>query len=89
MPHQTAAEALASVASGEADAALVDHVSALAVVGAENELVVVGGVVVEEPYAVAVHKRSQRLLRAIDEALASMEDDGTLESLLAEWLESP
>jgi len=50
------------------------------------ELVIVGEPVVKEPYAVAVRHDSQRLLRAINEALAEMEADGTLEALIAEWL---
>jgi ABC-type amino acid transport substrate-binding protein len=87
VPYQTAAEALAAVASAEADAALVDHVSALAAIRTEGELIVVGEPVVEEPYAVAVRKKGQHLLRAINEALAGMEADGTLEALIVEWLE--
>jgi ABC-type amino acid transport substrate-binding protein len=96
MPYQTAAEALAAVAAGEADAALVDHVSALAATAetlgvSENpkglELVIVGDPVIEEPYAVAVHRGSQHLLRAINRALAEMQADGALEALAARWLE--
>ena len=93
VPCQTAAEALAAVAAGEADVALVDHVSALMAIGetpgvSENPwgLVVIGESVVEEPYAVAVRKENQRLLRAINEALADMEMDGTLDALVSRWL---
>ena len=84
--HQTAAEALAAVAAGETDGALVDHVSALMEIPAGNGLVIVGQPVVKEPYAMAVRRDSQRLLRAINEALAEMEADGTLETLVAKWL---
>jgi len=87
VPHQTAAEALAAVAAGEADGALVDHASALAVTGAGSGLVIVEAPVVEEPYAVAVRRESQHLLRAINEALAEMEASGMMETLVAEWLE--
>ena len=87
VPHQTAAEALAAVASGEADAALVDHVSALSEIGARDELVIVGEPVVTEPYAVAVHRKSRHLLRAINDVLAEMEADGTMNELIAKWLE--
>ncbi len=38
MPYQTAGEALAAVARGEADVALVDHVSALAAVGDRTDV---------------------------------------------------
>jgi ABC-type amino acid transport substrate-binding protein len=85
-PYQTAAEALAAVTAGEADAALVDHVSALAVVGEGSGLVIAGEPVVGEPYAVAVRKESQHLLRAINEALAEMEADGTMETLVEQWM---
>ena len=84
--HQTAAEALAAVMAGEADGALVDHVSALMETPAGSGLVIVGQPVVEEPYSVGVRSDSQRLLRAINEALADMEADGTLETLVVEWL---
>jgi len=87
VPYQTAVEALAAVASAEADAALVDHVSALAAIRTEGELIAVGEPVVEEPYAVAVRKKGQHLLQAVNEALAGMEADGTLEALIVEWLE--
>jgi ABC-type amino acid transport substrate-binding protein len=84
VPYQTAAEALAAVEARAADAALVDHVSAKS--GAGRGLVVVGEPVVEEPYAVAVHRESRYLLRAIDDALAEMEADGTMEALTEKWL---
>jgi ABC-type amino acid transport substrate-binding protein len=86
VPHQTAVGALAAAAAGEADAALVDHVSALEAIRIESGLTVVGEPVVEEPYAVAVRRDSQRLLRAINEALTEMKADGTIDALKAEWL---
>jgi ABC-type amino acid transport substrate-binding protein len=33
-----------------------------------------------------VHRESRYLLRAIDDALAEMEADGTMETLTNEWL---
>jgi ABC-type amino acid transport substrate-binding protein len=96
VPYQTAAEALAAVAAREADAALVDHVSALAATTrtlrvSEDpkgfELAIVGDPIIEEPYAVAVHRGSRHLLRAINRALAEMQADGSLEALTGRWLE--
>jgi ABC-type amino acid transport substrate-binding protein len=85
--HETASQALVAVEAGGADAALVDHVSALATDGMGERLVIVGPPVIQEPYAVAVHRGSRYLLRAINDALAEMEADGTMEALIAEWLE--
>jgi len=86
VPYQTAAEALAAVTAGQADAALVDHVSALGAMGIESGLVIVGQPVVEEPYAVAVRRESQHLLQAINEVLAEMEADGTIGTLVERWM---
>ena len=101
--YQTAAEELAAVEVGEADAALVDHVSALAAgaraparkgilpdalqeSGDGKALIIVRTPVVEEPYAVAARRESRHLLQAIDDALAEMEADGTMDNLKMEWL---
>jgi ABC-type amino acid transport substrate-binding protein len=94
VPCETAAEALAAVTAGEADAVLVDHVSALAAIQlleiSETPkgfgLLIVEEPVVPEPYAIAVHEGSQALLRAIDDALAEMAQDGTLDGLATDWL---
>jgi polar amino acid transport system substrate-binding protein len=93
-PYETAAEALAAVAAGKAEAALVDHVSKLAAVKtlgvSENPkglgLVIVGEPVVEEPYAIAVKQESRHLLRAINDVLTDMEADGTIEALVERWM---
>jgi polar amino acid transport system substrate-binding protein len=84
--YPTPAQALDAVRAGETDAALVDHVSALQKIGAGPPLSIVREPVVEIPYAVALRDDSQRLLRAINSALTAMEDDGTLDRLVTEWL---
>jgi ABC-type amino acid transport substrate-binding protein len=88
MQYPTPAEALRAVRVGEMDAALVDHVSALQAIGQGSDLTIVGEPVLEVPYAVAMREDSKRLLRAIDSALAAMEDDGTLDRLVTEWLKA-
>jgi arginine/lysine/histidine/glutamine transport system substrate-binding and permease protein len=83
--QETAQAALALLAQGGADAALVDHVSALAAGAAALEIV--GAPVVEEPLALAMRADDRGLQRAVDRALAAMEADGTLERLLGRWLD--
>lgn len=85
LPCSTADAALGQVVAGAADAALVDQLSALAAIGAGRNLVVVGSSVTDEPYAVAVRRQDRALLRAIDEALATMAADGTLAALQQRW----
>ncbi len=89
LPCQTAEEALARVASGEADAALVDHLSALAGMGQGLPLEVVGDPVTDELYAVAVRREDSALLRAVNGVLTAMEEDGSLPRLRQRWLGGP
>lgn len=85
--YRTAIQALRALERGETDVALVDHVSALQAVGEADDLVIVGEPVIEVPYACAMRRGSVHLLWAVNEALAAMEDDGTMEALISEWLE--
>lgn len=84
--YRTPMEAVQAVAQAETHAALVDHVSALQAIGEGDGLTVVGEPVIEVPYACAVRRDSVQLLDAVNEALATMEDDGTMEALIAKWL---
>ncbi|MGD2145610.1 MAG: ABC transporter substrate-binding protein [Anaerolineae bacterium] len=84
--HQTPAAALDAVAAGAADAALVDHVSALQGVGMGSSLTVLAEPVVSAPYAAAVLRESRSLLRGINDALVAIEEDGTMDRLVAKWI---
>ncbi|MBC7226782.1 MAG: amino acid ABC transporter substrate-binding protein [Thermoflexales bacterium] len=89
LPSGTAEEALARVASGEADAAVVDHLSALQAIGKGMPLRTVGEMLTDEPYAIAVRREDGALLRAVNGALTAMEEDGTLPRLRQSWLGGP
>lgn len=87
LQHRTVAEALRAVERGRSDVALVDHVSALEATAKSSDLVIVGEPVADIPYACAVRHDSVHLLEAINQALKSMEEDGTMEELISKWLE--
>jgi ABC-type amino acid transport substrate-binding protein len=84
-PLPTAAEALAAVAAGEADAALVDAVSAYEHLQAQPGLALAGPPLEPEPYAIAVSIKSRALLRLLEETLIAMEADGSLPALREKW----
>ena len=84
--HQTPDAALDAVAAGAADAALVDHVSALREVGLDSGLTVLAEPVVSAPYAAAVLRENRPLLRGINDALVAIEEDGTLDRLVVKWI---
>lgn len=73
-----------AVLEGAADAALVDGITARLAVGASDELAL-GEAVTDELYAIAVGEESPRLRAQVNDALAAMMDDGTVDALIERW----
>ncbi len=86
LPCQTAGQALERVMAGEADAALVDHLSALL---AGDGIELVGEPITDVPYGIAVQREERDLLTAIQDALRDIRADGTLERLENRWFRPP
>lgn len=80
--YATAAEALAAVLDGEAEAAIVDAPSIIAGLGQGLQVVTY---VSDEWYAGAVHIDSRALLAAVNASLAGLEESGKLADLQAYW----
>ena len=70
---------------GEVEAAIVDAVSAYQFIASLGGLQVVGDPLTDELYVIAVRLESPLLLRAINEALVEMREDGTLDRLREKW----
>jgi len=85
LPKATAAEALTAVLTEDADAALVDAVTAYEFLQSYPELMLAGPPVEPEPYALAVKATSRELLTAIERTLTAMEADGSLGELRVKW----
>ena len=85
LPQATAAEAMQVVENNQADAALVDAVSAFEFLQAHAGLGLAGPPLEPETYAIVVSARSNVLLRELNLALAAMEADGTLVDLRVKW----
>ena len=85
LPRETVTLALDALASGEADAAIVDAIS-LATYAQAAQLAAVGEPLVSDPYVVVVPADAPDLLRAVNEALRALESDGTLDAIRARWL---
>ena len=86
LPLTTGDEALEAVLSGEADAALVDGISARLYLRENRDLVLAPELVTSLPYGVVVRAEEQSLLRAVNEALEVLAAEGVLEAILARWL---
>jgi ABC-type amino acid transport substrate-binding protein len=76
--------ALDAAGAGEADAVIVDAITLALYHG--GKLQQVGPPLHSDPYVVVVPARSPRLLKAINEALAGLDADGTMAALRDKWL---
>ncbi len=85
LPMTTAADALLAVENGEADAALVDLISAYDFLKGHAALALAGPPLEPEPYVIAVSVDAPELLKKLEQALADMEADGTLPALRVKW----
>src|SRR5262249_15264866 len=84
--YTTSEEAIASVAAGKADAALVDSVAARLYVRNHPGLAISPESVMPDYYAIAMRPTSFDLTGAVDYAMRGMEDDGTLDAIIRRWL---
>lgn len=82
----TASQALDAVYTGQADAALVDLITARQAVRAQPGLHYAVPTVQPEPYLIVTRIGSRELLELINKALDEMARDGTLAALVARWL---
>jgi len=78
-------DVLRALKEGEVEAAVADAVSAYQFIATEGGVQVVGNPLTDELYVVAVRLGSPLLLKAINEALVEVKEDGTLEQLQEKW----
>jgi len=78
-------EVLDALRAGEADAALIDHLTALQAVYASDDLAVAGEPLTDGLYVIAVRRYDRSLLAAINDALVALRNDGALEALKESW----
>jgi len=84
-PMETADAALMAVKTGEADAALVDAVSAYGFLGQQGWVKIVGEPLTDERYVIVVRPDSRRLLAETDAALSALRASGRLAELRTKW----
>lgn len=89
LPVATAGEALTAVATGTAQAALVDHVSGRLYLNQNDApLQLLPTPVTVEPYALVVRQADVTLYNALDNALHELEESGALEGIISRWLDN-
>jgi ABC-type amino acid transport substrate-binding protein len=85
LPMTTAADALLAVENGQAEAALVDALSAYEFIEGHTGLQLAGPPLEPEPYVIAVSVEAPVLLEQLELALSALEADGTLPALRVKW----
>jgi ABC-type amino acid transport substrate-binding protein len=85
VPLNSAADALAAVAAGSAETALVDAISARLFIGQSNALQIIDEAVTVEPFALVVRKEDSDWLRVINRALAAMDESAELAGIMQRW----
>lgn len=86
-PFNTPAECLAAVRTGDVVAAIYDDpVAENNVAGEYDDCKVLQVIATGEQYGIAINKENTQLTADINQALADMEADGTLDDIYAEWI---
>ena len=83
--RDTADNALLALENRQAEAAVVDAISAYAFMMGHPDLRLAGAPLNPEPYVIAVSINSPELLRQLQQTLAAMQADGTLAALKEKW----
>jgi len=84
--YDTPDDALDAVASGRADAAVVDGISVRLYLAANDTVQVTGEPVTVEPYAMVVRIEDKVLLEKLNESLDRLQTDGRLDEMISRWL---
>jgi polar amino acid transport system substrate-binding protein len=74
--------------NGQVDAVITDYPTALGFIGQNADIMqTVGEVFTDESYGIAVCKNKTDLLNKVNEGLAALKSDGTLEKLEKKWVQ--
>ena len=86
--YKTGAEAVEALKTGKVDAVIIDNEPAKSFVEANDGAVKIleSGEYITEEYAICVNKADTELLKQINEALAALKADGTLDRIIAKYI---
>ena len=79
-------DAIAAVTTGQVDAAIIDEPVAVDAVDKSQGVVIATTIPTNELYGIAISKDNPELLAAVNGALQSMKDDGTIQGLYDKYL---
>ena len=84
--YENGASAVQALINGQVDCVIIDSAPAWEYVAANPGLTILGGNWVEEQYAIGLNKENPELLEAVNNALAELTADGTVESIISKYI---
>jgi putative glutamine transport system substrate-binding protein len=79
------AEAFTALQSGQGDAMTTDNAILLGMASENPKYHLVGGTFTNEPYGIAIDKKQDDFLEAVNNALKEMHEDGTYDEIYQKW----
>lgn len=84
--YKTGADAVEALKSGKVDAVVIDNEPAKSFVAANDGLTILDTEYAVEDYAICIAKDNTALLNAVNQALAELKADGTLQSIIDKYI---
>lgn len=84
--YPTGANAVEALKTGKVDCVVIDNEPAKAFVEANEGLKILDTEYVTEEYAIAVAKDNEQLLNDMNEAMAKLKEDGTIQSIIDKYI---
>lgn len=84
--YDNGASAVQALMNGQVDCVLIDNAPAAEYVAANPGLVLLDGAWVEESYAIGINKDNTALLDAVNQALAELTADGTVQAIIDKYI---
>lgn len=84
--YNKGADAVMALLNGKVDAVIIDNQPALSFVASNEGLVILDTAYAEEDYAACISKDNEELLTAVNEALAELKEDGTIQGILDKYI---
>jgi len=86
--YNKGAEAVAALSQGKIDAVIIDNNPASVFVSENEGLKILETSYAEEEYAIAISKDNTELLDEINTALSTLKDNGTLDEIVAKYIQA-
>lgn len=84
--YKTGADAVQALKAGKVDAVIIDNEPAKSYVASNDGLKILDTEWLQEEYAICVSKDNTELLNAVNNALAELEADGTIDSIISKYI---